>query len=91
MNFQYFCGNFGRLIVGCVEERRLTTLYWLRTLLIIVGDNVEVVPLVLVDRVVELLAIDLHGVTFDAVRFHVLIENPNRTEQRPTHVDVHAV
>jgi hypothetical protein len=90
LNLQYFWRDLRGLIVGGVEEGRLTPLNWLGTLLVVVGDNVEIIPLVLVDGVVELLAIDLDSVAFDTLRLHVLIENPDGSEQRPTHIDVHA-
>ena len=90
LNLQYFWRNLRSLIVGGVEERRLTPLNWLGTLLVVVGDNVEIIPLVLVDRIVELLAIDLDSVTFDTFRLHVLIENPDGSKECPTHINVHA-
>jgi len=48
-------------------------------------------PLVLVNRVVELLAVDLDGSTFYTLRLHVLVEDTNCTKQCSAHVDVHAV
>jgi len=48
-------------------------------------------PLVLVNRVVELFTVDLDGGTFYTSRLHVLVKDSNCTKQCSAHVDVHAV